>query len=240
MAARFVLHHHRRSRIQRIKRLLAPDETVPHDRGPGSDNLFRMRRREVVAMALAGLLSAAAPAAAQSEAAVDRLGLPGPYALRGVEYRLAWSSQPTPRYAKHEYVPQGQTPERFERMILIEYAEGVDPVKAAAAKIEELKARKPNDPTTNWAIARNAASGEILLDFTLSAPAADGGVSEWNAYRYAAAPGGRGVVLFAFSRRAYGEANRMAFYQALKSERKADLAAFTALPMVLVRPAKLD
>ncbi|MDR4308523.1 hypothetical protein IHQ68_18035 [Chelatococcus sambhunathii] len=175
------------------------------------------------------------PVRAQT-AVVDYLGLPGPYALRDVEYRLAWSSQPTPGYAKHEYLPVGQSPERFERMILIEHAAGVDPVKAAAAKVEELKARKPNDPTTNWTIARNGAAGEILLDFTLSAPdAAGGGISEWNAYRYAAAPGGRGVVLLGFSRRAYG-VDRTAFYQALKAERRADLAAFTALPMVLVRP----
>lgn len=192
-------------------------------------------RRALGFVALAAWSATCGPAEAQT-AAVDHLGLPGPYTLRGVEYRLAWSSQPSAAYAKHEYLPVGQSPERFERMILIEHAAGVDPVKAAAAKVEELKERKPNDPTTNWSIARNAAAGEILLDFTLSAPdAAGGGVSEWNAYRYAAAPGGRGVVLFGFSRRAYG-ADRTAFYQALKAERRADLAAFTALPMVLVRP----
>ncbi|WP_020181389.1 hypothetical protein [Methylopila sp. M107] len=194
----------------------------------------------LLALATPPISAMAEPAAAPAQgaapaAAADLLGLPGPYALRGVEYRLAWSSQPTATYAKHEYVPAGQTPERFRQMILIEYAAGVDPVKAAAAKIEELKARKPNDPTTNWAIARNAASGEILIDFTLSAPSADGGVSEWNAYRYAAAPGARGVVLFAVSRRAYG-ADRVSFFKNLKAERRADLADFSALPMVLVKP----
>lgn len=200
-----------------------------------------MTARRLIAIGCAALFATAMPSLsaiadpAAPVAVVDRLGLPGPYAMRGVEYRLAWSSQPTPQYAKHEYVPQGQTSERFQQMMLIEFAAGVDPVKAAGAKLEELKARKANDPTTNWAILRNAAAGEILIDFTLSAPSADGGVSEWNAYRYAAAPGGKGTVLLGVSRRAYG-ADRMAFFQNLKTERRADLAAFSALPMVLVKP----
>ena len=61
-----------------------------------------------IAAVAAVLPLAAAPALAQ---AVDHLGVPGPIALGGQSYALAWSSQPSPDYTKQEYVPVGQTVE---------------------------------------------------------------------------------------------------------------------------------
>ena len=57
---------------------------------------------------------------ARSDSAVDRLSLPDPIAFNGESYRLSWSSHPKPYYYKQEYLPPGQTRERFQRMVLIE------------------------------------------------------------------------------------------------------------------------
>ena len=57
---------------------------------------------------------------ARSDSAVDRLSLPDPIAFNGESYRLSWSSHPTSYYYKQEYLPPGQTSERFQRMVLIE------------------------------------------------------------------------------------------------------------------------
>ena len=57
---------------------------------------------------------------ARSDGAVDRLSLPDSIEFNGESYRLSWSSHPTPYYYKQEYLPPGQTSERFQRMVLVE------------------------------------------------------------------------------------------------------------------------
>ena len=57
---------------------------------------------------------------ARAEGVVERLSVPESIEFNGETYRLSWSSHPRPHYYKQEYLPSGQTSERFQRMILIE------------------------------------------------------------------------------------------------------------------------
>jgi hypothetical protein len=178
---------------------------------------------------------------ASSDAAVDRLSIPGPISFNGTSYQLSWSSHPNPNYYKQEYLPAGQTSEHFQRMVLIEaIAQGADVDGAVSAQVSMLNRRKSTDPNVNFAIVKNPNTGEMILDFILSAEDTKGGsVVEWNAYRYAALKdkdGNSGVLLFGVSRRAYGD-DSTEFLRGLKSARPAEINALAhyRLPVVQLK-----
>ena len=178
--------------------------------------------------------------AARSEGVVERLSVPESIAFNGETYRLSWSSHPKPHYYKQEYLPSGQTSERFQRMILIEATVRDVSVKdVATAQVNMLNKRKSTDPTVNFAILKNSKNEEIILDFILSAQDSKGeDIVEWNAYRYAALKGKggvSGVLLFAISRRGYGD-DGTNFLRRLKSVRPAEINALAAYPLPAVRP----
>jgi hypothetical protein len=150
----------------------------------------------------------------------DRLGIPGPLSFDGASYALAWSSQPSPSYTKQEYLPAGQSSGSYASMLLVEVVEGGTTVEAAlGAQIRLLNGRKGQDPLVNFSAIRNRKTGEAILDFIIGGRTPQGApIAEWNAYRYAPRQQG-GVMLFAISRRAYGEADIRAFLTGLKGER---------------------
>jgi hypothetical protein len=177
---------------------------------------------------------------ARCEVVVERLSIPQSFEFNGENYRLSWSSHPRPHYYKQEYLPAGQTSERFQRMILIEATVREVSVKdMVAAQVSMLNKRKSTDPTVNFAILTNSKTDEIILDFILSAQDSKGeDIVEWNAYRYAALKGkggASGVVLFGISRRGYGD-DATDFLRRLKSARPAEINALAAYPLPSVRP----
>jgi len=179
---------------------------------------------KLTAAAMAVLM--ATPLLAQS----DLLGVPGPISFEGEEYVLAWSSQPSDGYIKHEYVPAGQAVEAYSDMILIEAVAGtVTPIQAAASQIEALEARRQADPVVNHDMIRNEATGEVLLDFVISDLSADPIIVEWNAYRYMPLADGDGVALVAVSRRGYGEDGARTFLEGLGAMRGTAINALATL-----------
>lgn len=186
---------------------------------------------------LAAALAAAlwlAPVQAQT---TDHLGLPGPISLAGDSYALAWSSRPADNYIKQEYLPPGETPDRYSRMLLVETVTGgIGVMDALRAQAETLTQRKATDPLVNMDIVQNEATGEALLDFIVSSKDEAGEyIVEWNAYRYAPlddAAGGPGVMLFGVSHRAYGNEAAKTFLQGLPTLRPAQMEALAnaALP----------
>jgi hypothetical protein len=109
----------------------------------------------------------AAPAAAQ---VVDFLGIPGPIDFDGKSYELAWSSRPSENYSKQEYVPAGQSVENYDQMLLVERVTGdIKVVDAVKSQIAMLEKRKGVDPVVNFGVLQKNATGEVALDFLLSA-----------------------------------------------------------------------
>jgi len=177
---------------------------------------------------------------ALSAEVADYLSIPGPIQFSGTSYVFAWSSHPSADYYKQEYLPSGQTSERFQRMILIEATVRDVSVKdVVAAQVNMLNKRKSTDPTVNFAILTNSKNGEIILDFILSAQDSKGeDIVEWNAYRYAPLKGkggASGVVLFGISRRGYGD-DATDFLRRLKAARPGEINALAAYPVPSVRP----
>ncbi|MGX5719042.1 hypothetical protein [Shinella zoogloeoides] len=162
------------------------------------------------------LILMAVPAGAQ---VVDFLGIPGPIDLDGTSYELAWSSRPSENYSKQEYVPAGQSAEQYHQMLLVERVTGdVKVIDAVKSQIEMLRERKNTDPLANFEILQKNALGEVALDFLVSTRDPKGEyIVEWNLYRYV--PTKSGVLLFAVSRRAYGNDNTKVFLGGLKQLR---------------------
>jgi hypothetical protein len=155
----------------------------------------------LVAVTLAAVLALTGAAPAQE----DALGVPGPITFEAETFELAWTSNPSPTYFKQEYLPEGEAPESYSQMFIVEaVTQGPTPQQAAEAMMESLDERKAEDPMVNHALIANETTGEMVLDFILSATGPDGErVVEWNAYRYVRL--GDGVALYAISRRGYGD-----------------------------------
>ncbi|QDZ11907.1 hypothetical protein [Devosia ginsengisoli] len=171
------------------------------------------------AAALVALSFSAGPVLAQD--VTDYLGVPGPLTFDGTDYLLSWSSQPNAQYIKQEYVPAGQTVENFDSMIMVEFlASEMTPLQMASAQVNMLNERKASDPLVNMDLMQNEQTGEVLLDFIVSAKDEKGEyIVEWNGYRYASAQNAEGEVggmLFAISHRAYGNEASQAFMSTLR------------------------
>jgi hypothetical protein len=162
----------------------------------------------------------------------DYLHIPGPVEFNKTKYNLSWSSHPSATYYKQEYIPSGQSVEKFTNMIMIEAVTGEFSLQdVVKSKTTELDNRKLADKVTNYRVIENKATGEYLLDFVISAPGDNNNsIVEWNAYRYrklSDKSGKNGIMLFAYSRRAYGSATTK-FLEGLKNERSADINALAA------------
>lgn len=188
-----------------------------------------MFRHTIAATALLALFSIT-PALAQDT--TDYLGVPGPISVGDTDYALSWSSNPQAGYFKQEYLPEGAVPESYETMVMIEFLATDLPISdVIAAQTAMIEQRKGTDPVANMAIFSNPDSGEILLDFVLSAKDENGEfILEWNGYRYVESEfdGQRGSMLFAISERAYGNSASETFLRNLrefKAQRILDLSS---------------
>lgn len=133
-------------------------------------------------------------------------------------YNLAWSNNPHGKitgYYKQEYIPAGETVEKFKNMLLIEAI--VDPQATiqqyVSGKVKELKERKATDPVVNYNLMENKSTKEVILDFLLSV----GDIVEWNAYRYKVLESNKGIMLFAVSKRTYSNSDE--FLKSVKANR---------------------
>ncbi|MEO8772209.1 MAG: hypothetical protein ABI402_19070 [Ferruginibacter sp.] len=156
----------------------------------------------------------------------DYLHVPGPVSFNSGSYNLSWSSHPSDNFYKQEYIQKGDNADKFKTMILIDVATSNISIKdIVAMKIEELKKMKLSNPMVNYETFDNPKSGEYMIDFLLSANAADGktiDVVERNVYRYKTITdksGKKAVVLFGVSTRSYGN-DIDKFLVSLKSTKK--------------------
>lgn len=134
----------------------------------------------------------------------DALGIPGPIEFQGVRFDLVWTSHPTDTAYKQEYLPAGQEVSSYDEMFMIDLmTDGPTPDVAANAMAQSLEQRRTNDPVVNFEVLKNAATGEVILDFVLSSDDGEMLIVEWNAYRYV--PTDSGLAMFGISRRGYND-----------------------------------
>lgn len=167
----------------------------------------------------------------------NHLGISGPLSFQKTTYYLAWSSHPSTTYYKHEYLPKGVNPERYDKMLLVEFLsdEKAMPKKLGSDKANSINERKKTDPYAHVEAYQSAKKpNEFMVDFMLSDAHGDEvNIVEWNVYRYVKTTtknGKKGMLLFAFSRRAYGKAIP-AFLAELKTQRAKLVSALAQSPV---------
>jgi hypothetical protein len=162
--------------------------------------------------------------AQSNQPAIDRLGITS-ISFDNKQYPLSWSSHPAEHYYKQEYLAKGAIVARYNTMILVDVLLGDKSLKEiVSAKIAELKQQQSANPMVNYQLFDNAAKGEYMIDFLLSANAPDGktmSIVERNVYRYKTFTdklGRKGILLFGVSTRGYGK-NIDAFLLSLKASK---------------------
>lgn len=156
-----------------------------------------------------GLLLTTASFGQATKTVINYLRVAGPISFEKDSYNLAWTSHPADNYYKQEYLAQGDTIEKFKRLILIDVLVGKTKIKdLVATKIAELNKIKASNPIVQYQTFEKG--DEIMLDFLLSENTPDGklvSTIERNVYRYKNITGKNGqkaVLLFGVSNRAYG------------------------------------
>ena len=163
--------------------------------------------------------------AQKSKTASDYLNVSGPLLFQNKAFHLTWSSHPSVNFYKQEYLTKGEDANQYKMMLMLDVIAGETNLKnIVSAKVAELTQMKAGNPMVNYEIIQNPKTGEYLLDFLLTANAADGTTSivERNVDRYQTfsdKTGKKGVLLFAVSSRAYAAAVN-SFFDALKTNKK--------------------
>jgi hypothetical protein len=156
----------------------------------------------------------------------DYLNVPGPLMFDNINYNLAWSSHPADNYYLQEYIPQSDSIDNFNKMILINVivSNSIKLKDVVAAKISELKKMQKQNPVIQFKAYDNKETGEDMIDFLLSENEADGNhlkLVERNVYRYKEftdKSGQKGILLFGTSTRSYGH-DIYSFFADLKEHR---------------------
>ncbi len=176
-------------------------------------------------------------------AAVNYLNTPAELIFSNTPFHLVWSSHPNAVYYKQEYLPKGETLNKFTNMLLLEVLVGKTTIKdAIATKIAELQTMKASNPFISYDSSYNAAKEEYFLDFVLTANTPDGkgiSIAERNVYRYkkySGKNGETGVLLVGVSKRSYGTeaAKFISGLSAKKQELVNEMKQFS-IPTIMIK-----
>ena len=176
-------------------------------------------------MILSGIVSDTNPGQANN-GPLNYLNTPAALSFNNLTYGLSWTSHPSPEYYKQEYIPKGETVEKFTSMLMLEVlTSNVNLKDVVANKMTELRQMKARNPYIKFETTNDPATGEHILDFIVTANSQDGQIliAERNVYRYNTFPtknGGKGVLLLGMSMRSYG-AEAKKFLAAVEAGRPA-------------------
>jgi len=170
----------------------------------------------------------------RADEAINYYGTSDTIHFKKVDYKLSWSSHPSAIYYKHEYLPNGELPEHFNDMVLLEFVQGNFSVKdAVAAQLNFLLERKKTDAVCNYKVMKSANGQEFILDFLMSESSGDKvSLLEWSAYHYKEytdKAGHKGVLMLGISHRTYGDGS-INFLKALSGYRQENIKALSELP----------
>ena len=110
----------------------------------------------------------------KNKTATDYLNVPGPLLFQNKAFNLNWISHPSVNFYKQEYLTKGEDANQYKMMLMIDVIAGeTNPKNIVSAKVTDLKQMKAGNPMVNYEIIKNPKIGEYLLDFLLTANAAD-------------------------------------------------------------------
>ncbi len=161
-----------------------------------------------------------------NKSTTEFLSVPGPIVFDSKTYVLNWSAHPNANYYKQEYLVKSDRTDKYNTMLLLDVITGKQDLKdIVGTKIAEINKMKETNPIINYEIIHNPKTDEYILDFLLTANAADGSISiiERNVYRYKSfidTAGNKAAMLFGVSVRGYGATAANKFLTSLKSNRK--------------------
>jgi hypothetical protein len=170
---------------------------------------------------------------------VDQIGVPGPLTFNKTSFSLAWVSHPNANYYIQEYLPAGESTSHFTQMLSLYFLSTELSIEdAVRQKVAELEKRKSTDATCNYEVHEEPEKKELMLDFVLG-ESKNGNmtIAEFNVYRYKAVDlgnGSKGIVLYAYSKRAEGDGIRT-FYKSLSQQRVKSLTEMSAVELPKVR-----
>ena len=174
---------------------------------------------------------------------VNFLGIRGPITVQKEVYQLVWSSHPDASLYKHEYLAAGDRFPNYRSMVTIDFVLTESTVdQAVATKIRQLEGLKTTNPVVNYEVIGNKTTGDRIIDCLIGQTAADerNSLMERDVFRYKAIKlksGQRGILLFAFSVRKYGDAIKP-FLIKMKADKPLLVSEVAKLPMPEINLAK--
>ena len=205
-----------------------------------------MKIISITFMVLSSVLISSTTICQGSGGPINYLNTPLNLSFNNNNYSLSWTSHPANNYYKQEYIQKGETAEKFSSMLMLEVLDSKVNVKDAAAnKMAELEKMKAGNPFINYETSYDAAKGEQILDFMITANSRDGKevvIAERNIYRYTAfvnQKGDKGLLLVAMSVRSYGVESKKFIENARsgKAELVSKVKGFK-IPAISVKPGK--
>ena len=141
---------------------------------------------------------------------IDRIGIKGPLEFNKENYKLSWSAKPNENYYVQEYLPKGETTERYNQMLTIHlFITNLDTKEAVEKKVNELETRKKTDPICNYSVNESPDGKEFMVDFLMGESKGDEmTVAEFNVYYYkkiALDNSKNGIIVYSYTKRSYGE-----------------------------------
>ena len=141
---------------------------------------------------------------------LDRIGIKGPLEFNKENYKLSWSAKPNENYYVQEYLPKGETTERYNQMLTIHlFITNLDTKEAVEKKVNELETRKKTDPICNYSVNESPDGKEFMVDFLMGESKGDEmTVAEFNVYYYkkiALDNSKNGIIVYSYTKRSYGE-----------------------------------
>lgn len=172
---------------------------------------------------------------------MERLGVKGPLTFNQTDFSLAWTDKPSESYYIQEYLPAGETLERFNQMLTIHlFNTDLQTKDAVAQKVKELTERQKTDAVCKYQVIESPDGKKFIVDFLLGG-SKDGKMTivEFNVYHYRQidiSKKKKALVVYAYSKRSYGD-DITTFFKTLKEDRATHLKEMVSaeIPVVTIR-----
>lgn len=148
-------------------------------------------------------------ATAQDSTVTDYINVPGPIQFGSDNYFLAWSAKPTDNYYKQQYLPKGDSLNRYSKLVLLDVLYDTSkPRDLVYYKLKALAKRKKTDAAVDYHLIQSPDSTAYIIDFAQSEGFPRTKYVEWNAYLYKNikdTKGRKAILLFGISLRGYDD-----------------------------------